>query len=847
MTTTVTVYPGADDPTHNISLTDPDGITYGFKFLNGPRGFQEIPLSPPAQQFDIKQKAFTGGRGIINVADDNTGFYDSQNLWSTSEGMIFPSPQWRYATGVRSDVDELMPYDNCKYTWVSTVGANKYFAMSFVASNSVAMDKVAFFTRIVGTPGALVVELCSDNAGDPGTVLKTVTVSTIPSDIASLQCVFKTFDWTGTEARTASTKYWIKITGAGADTSNCWQILTTNEGTIMGKTSAAGSVWVAGVNLYFRVTGADTNREWFEFDLYGAKYAVSKNADRTASTLLMNGFRGIASATSPTSLTCAQTCTRDYAGAFIKIIDGSGDGQIRQITSNTTGASVTFTVPTWDVTPDTTSIFIVYGTKFWDVCTGTSGLGCVVNQPAIVNNIVFFPQGAAAVIRRMRVNGNSHDFAADTGNADIVYANVESTGIKLLAARADLSILFSTTPPAWGGTSTYSQQTIGTTNFRITNMYNYGGQLYVFKEDGAYKVTTTSVVRFGKNFSDNPDANNGAAVTDDSTYLWWTWGHSVERMLGTNVTDMLGWRAGYMGMPKNRKGLITSMLAAIGWLFMTVDGGTSNYSSIICWNGFGWHDLFIAPEVGLRIRSVAWIPCQEGRPQLYFEMNGELVYMEFPQNTSIPVRDTSQNFTPEGIMITPTIDAGSIETFKIIKSIRIMQSNTVISDSPTSLSPSDIYVDYQINANVDTNNWVYLGTVTTIPVSELIANLGEVYAIRFRIRLQTSNQSRNPAVIYGWAVSGREMPKTKYQFIGSFMAGTAMETLTNDDDVSSDITYLWLKTAATEQTKLTLRTLNLSSDSKVVTVGLPIKNVDSIDQEETDQWSGSVQFALYET
>ena len=61
-----TVFPGATDPTHHISLSDGTN-TYGFVFYGGPRSLQEIPLSPPAARFAVEQRNWIGGRGIILV------------------------------------------------------------------------------------------------------------------------------------------------------------------------------------------------------------------------------------------------------------------------------------------------------------------------------------------------------------------------------------------------------------------------------------------------------------------------------------------------------------------------------------------------------------------------------------------------------------------------------------------------------------------------------------------------------------------------------------------------------------------------------------------------------------
>lgn len=833
----VNVFPSSPDPSHDISLSDSVN-TYGFTFAGGPRVLQEIPLSPPAQAFEVQGKTFIGGRGVIRNTDDATGFFDSQNLWTTSEGKMHPSPLWLYA-GLRSDVVETREEGNT-LSWVSIYGATRYYSDNLVPAATFTADKVYIHLRRFGTPGTLTLEVCANNAGEPGTVLKTVTMaeSVVPDTVS----VYKVFDFTGTQSLADTDVYHIKVYGASTDdVSNHWEILSYSGD---GKTSANNSTWSASAyGLFFRVTGADsTPGRWYFFTLESQMYAVFKYDAGSNSALKMNGFRGIAASATSTTLTCSQTATRNYAGAYIRIIDGTGDGQVRQITSNTTGASIVFTVPTWDITPDSTSKFVVYGTPYWDNVTGSYTLGPVVGQPVVTNDIAYFPEGTVTTIRRMRVNGNSHDVAAETTmTGDILYVNTDaSTGTQIWSANSAAATVSNANVAAWGtALVALTTTTIGTSSFRITNMYNYSGSFYIFKEDGLYKFDGTRVTRVGKNFSDIPDINNGGAVADDNTYLWFTWGHSAERMLGSNITDMLNWRAGYDGLPDNRRGIIREIVSAVGWMFFVVDGGASNYSSVIMWNGFGWHELFRGHEVGVRIRGAAWQQCPETNPILWVDINGEMIYFEFPKNGSVPVRDTALSYVHEGVFITPTIDAGSIETYKIIKSIKIFQDAILLAG----VDAQPVRVDYQINQNVDTTSWTYLGEADASPFEELLLNLGGVTRIRFRFRI-LSDAYRTPGVVTGYSVSGREMPLAKYQYVGSYVASTDMDTRQGEPDVSSNTTYAWLQACAIAQTKLTLRTLQASSDSKIVTVSLPVKVADWVDEEN---WGGRISFAILET
>src|SRR3990167_3854786 len=178
--TTVSVYAGELNPTHDLSLSD-GSTTYGLQFAQGPRILQEMPLSPPAQAFEAKQANWLSGRGFQRLTDDRTGFFDGQNLWSTSDGKLFATPQWRFASGLRT-VDEDLPDDNAgegeNMVWWKLYGNTpasyiaRYLSISFAASATYSADKGYLWMRRRGTPGTLTFELCANNAGSPGTVLQ---------------------------------------------------------------------------------------------------------------------------------------------------------------------------------------------------------------------------------------------------------------------------------------------------------------------------------------------------------------------------------------------------------------------------------------------------------------------------------------------------------------------------------------------------------------------------------------------------------------------------------------------------------------------------------------------------
>lgn len=838
--TNVVVSNGELNPTHDLSLSD--GVTtYGLQFQSGPRVLQEMPLSPPAQQFDVNQRNWMSGRGFKRYADDNSGFYDSNFLWSTSDGKLFPVPQWRFALGIRAAVDESLPVDGSALAWWKLYGNDptnkiaRHLSIAFAASATYSADKCHLYIRRRGTPvsNLLTFELCSDSAGSPGTVLQTVT-KTI-TNITDTVSMYLDFDWTGTQALTAATTYHLKIYGGAGDTAaNHWEVLCNSAGT-SSKYSAAGSVWTTStVSMYYRVTDTDTARKWWFFFLEDVLYAVDQKDSGAASVLKTSGVRGTATSASPTTLldtNLTGVSTNQFAGARIRIYDGTGDGQSRLISSNTT---TQFTVPTWDITPDATSKYIVYGTRYWLATTGTPGLGAVKGQPVTADKTAYFPQGQAVNIRRMYVTASSHTFADDgTNKADLMFLNTDpSNSVSVYSAhRNNSTIAFSPTKVQGTPLLFGVAKPIGSSDYRINNLYNYNGVLYVFKEDGPYIVNGNRVDRPSSGFDDVPDRTTGQAVATQDKYLWWSWAHSVVRTLGEDSTDMMNWRQGYDGLPTDRTAIVTAIVSAVGWTFFALDGGADNYSTVLCWNGFGWHEIFQGFKPGVRIRNLVWQPQIETRGRLWIDIAGELIFMDFPLYAANPLKDTALSYYHEGVFTSSTIDANDALMYKIMEDVKIL------------LEGGTIEVDYQTNANVGTNTWTPLGTASTSPLSDLTLDLGGVLQIRFRFRLQVT-ASRVPAILSGWMTSGRMSQPAKYQWVGSFRVATDSDTKTSETDHNPDLLYAQLQTWSVNQTKLTLRTLHPSSDNKAVTISLPSKSLDYI---ADDAWGGQIQFAILET
>jgi X-Pro dipeptidyl-peptidase C-terminal non-catalytic domain len=109
---------------------------------------------------------------------------------------------------------------------VGTGGGNEETAQSFVAHASADLTRIAVMLSKSGTPGDnLVVTLCADSAGSPGSTI--ATLATIAGSSLTTTDTMIYSDVGSPPALTEGTTYWIKLARSGArDTSNFYVVTT---------------------------------------------------------------------------------------------------------------------------------------------------------------------------------------------------------------------------------------------------------------------------------------------------------------------------------------------------------------------------------------------------------------------------------------------------------------------------------------------------------------------------------------------------------------------------------------------------------------------------------------------
>jgi hypothetical protein len=760
-------------PSAAVSLGDTT-CTYKFEVEGGPAGIKEGPNSSSTVLYNqagtksgdaipyyshLEQRSWDGGRGGEDFSDDNTKTFD-QNAWTLTPGKFHPSLLRQYATGIRT-VDEFQR--NKSFIWFPLYGDTLYLDTLFAAGASQSVDKAYIWLRKVGNPGPLTFNLCADSSGALSTVLQTVTVVT--DDVPSMLSVRKPLDWSGTQALTATTVYHLEVIGSTpASSVNHWEV---GVGCELGATdipsrySSDGSTFYSiGAKMFYRVVPVEVAKKWRFFTLEGALYAVDEKADGSASVLYINGDRGTCASNSGTLTLCNDGSTparswtvNQWAGYRVTIIAGPGFGEDRLILSNTATA---LTVDrAWNTTQTTASRYVIYGGPKWQPVTiGTTALSGVVTGVTVANSIAYFAQGASVYILGMQNNATTgaHTGRAESSYADILATVPSDTDLNIWRGLFASSAVSAAPKVAWNTSLTFGTAiNVGDPSYRMTNITEYNSSPIVFKVNGTWTINGSKASRLPVGTDAIQSLTNGVGCVSKDIFLYYSWAHSVERFYGATQDDLGPWRG--PGMPLDRRGPVAHMTSAIANIYCSLDAGANGVSSILAWNGKGWHEVVRGDEIGRSITFTYWQPNQGGNPILWYSYGGEIAFMKFPKYTLDPLKDSNVRFEHEGYVDTAFFDMGLTQLPKFFKDVDLITSNVGGGDN--------ISIYYQMDQEVDSSVWEKAGTIYESPVDTVLVDEGNVRKLRYRFIINSNDLTVPPIVeasvvkVYGRAPAKR--------------------------------------------------------------------------------------------
>ena len=587
----VRVSPTEQNPTHHISLRDRSGRTIGLilcdekgqpiKSASG--AFNKVPVETTAQKqtsgsssyndyqypySPIVQDDLSGGRGNLDFERDSTKFYDSFRTLSGRANKAYAGPQEQFTSGLRSQ-NQNVPGN---VVWHKLINTQRYLYYRFQASASYTAGLIWILARRKSIPGDLTLAICSDSAGNVGSVLSSVTVSydRLP-DVLS--------EWlneTISQSLTSGTYYWLMIYGDENDNNDKhWLIGMKNAsgGTLTSEDfdSTPSSI---SKDLYFRITTANSAKTCIPFTYKEQQYFVISGTSG-APNLYMAGDRGTADSNSGqlTRLVDASKswATDQWAGAIVKVIDGTGATEPqpwRVITSN--GSTYLVVDSAWTITHDTTTEYVILDDALTEI-TGHGLTAPVTSVLVSTTGVIYFAQGDSTNIRRAKYEtsgGNWTATYADDSTNKATFLAYKPQAQKIVKANQrdgsnNTSIALANVP-TWGTDLSFgSAVNIDSKYIRITGLAVYPDSnsdeaLWVFKEDLPFIVPGTGNP-YPLNIEEMRTIRspyNGRNPLTHNVYLYFPLGGGgLERYYGTTI-DEIGPNKDE-GLPGGRRGAVS--------------------------------------------------------------------------------------------------------------------------------------------------------------------------------------------------------------------------------------------------------------------------------------------------
>jgi hypothetical protein len=768
--------PTATGERPNYDVTLSDGIsTVGFLLKEGAGALQRVPTGKGVERVVVGQSDFRAGRGVMGreaetLAGEFEGFHDSRDLWTMTEGKAAIGPFMRWGSGAASPA----PWDGRwkeGIAWMPLAASNGYIAFKFTASVA-AYTRVEVLLRKVGTPAVLpVVSVATDNAGTPGTVQRSGTVT----------------DWDGrdpTVARVTFATYapggavhWIIVACAGVtDTANCFELGMYFDGgaeyykSTVGGTTPANWHQTFSYGLNFRAMGTPTPvGRGFVFSYLKASYLILNSADPgTAPRLFLNGDRGIATGVGQTTSKLVDTTKAwtadEWIGCVVTFVDGALAGLSATISDND-ATSLTLSgldapLPVAPAAGAGGAVYAILGSDKW---TEIAGHGLTVAVTDVENNggFVYFAEGTAVDLRKMREYDNAgtwtRAFAADTGNKAVLLCTFIEGNLQFMYRLVDrVGRWGRDVEKAWASAFAFTTSVVlGETSVEAVNMVQHDGGLAIAREDaifGLRNLIGSVLVSLG----DGRSLATGLGMASWKNALYYSFLDGMQRLWGKEVADV-GPNTG-TGIPYWRAGVCADLRPVLQFLYAGWDSRSGLSAVYVSTGGEDWHEIWRLPygwssaaasgsgdaTVGRtvtvaaseRLRAMGYQYVPGGPCRLWMQLGGQIGGLLMPESTADVAGGQSWPVTWAGHLVTGWCEFGDIGLDKYFDEL------TITADYLYS-GQGEVWVEYQLDNADDTSAWTWLGKATTSPRSTL--SVGQTgYRIRFKLTLFGSYKGKPP-------------------------------------------------------------------------------------------------------
>ncbi len=696
--------------------------------------------------FSIPQLTFAKGRGNEDFENDTSRFFDSKQV-DTIKGDIILAPLDHETTGYYNDESS---GDRDGQETIAAGGSTVRYASPITAAETFTLRKVKVDLRFTDTnEHTVTVRVYDDSGGDPNTLLTGATRYITPEEANQ----WETYEFDVLyDSWTAAAVYHISVEVTGTET---FDIGTTTDITSLKSKTDAGA-WTSistEKGIAFSVYDHGKGR-CFLFEYKGQLYMVTKPDDNTAPRMYMNGYRGCAADNSAdmSLLKSGLSLTEDELdGCVAKITAGKGLSEqitYRDITGNTVGGDVSC-YPDWKVTHDTTTEFVILGCNTWIECQGSYStvLKYPVTDVQVINDIVYIAQGeheTDSYIIIYNAYNNSGTWTqqskADAQKATFLEYHVDDDELYRFVNISTPEAYTATPLSAYSGSLTWgSAISVGSSDSKINNAGLYGNPLdiWLIKEDSfgnivddAYSEIPIAEMRNVKSIF------NGMAMMAHNVNLYFSLLDGLEQYYDVQLRDM-GANTD-AGLPAGRAGYHVHLLGYPGRFYAAIDAGSSGYSSVLCNNGYGWHEIYRAPYgKSVRHLHVQTIPGILDR--LWVSIDEDLIWLPIAIH---PLHESNYEYISEGELITSWIYGNYKDVIKYFNSLTIFGEDFSENQKVT------LY--YQTDNEDQTDTWNQAtAEVTTSPKQKVkLSNDSDVsgHRIRFKLKLSTTSSTSTPRI-----------------------------------------------------------------------------------------------------
>lgn len=607
---------------------------------------------------EFSRRDWKGGIGEINGLSDASKYWFGKRVWSVVKERMMLAPKlfkstiaYPYRIGNETTL-------NYPVTWVSVPAANR---VAWSVTTDYAGTGVDVLLRTL-VDNIFTIRIRADNAGSPGTVLSTVIIS--ESVLGSNRYQFGIGITAGT--------FWIDVAGSAA-----YEIGTSGQIDFTCKTSTDGTTWVASTMdaPVFFVYAATGMEECIFFDYKWGKYAV------VDSRLFINGDRGACDSNTG-ALSTVVDATKNWpinawVGATVKLNDTVLGW--RKVISNT---ATTLTVDRpWGSAHTTANWYVIVGADRWTEITG-HGLTSVTDAKSVRDDAVYFAQGPAVQMRRMRETNEAgvwtRAFAEDTQSV----AGGALPGANFLCpafdqvdgpvvykiVNGDLGFIAKAPAAVWGTNLVFGTEIkVGGDNWEdLSGACEYDNKIAVTAMDSVWMVKNGVAEKVSIDMQSQWTRFTGRRPTVVPPYLVFPFGNRSQRLY-SNIVESFGPER-ESSIPKRYDGQVMDNLSLVGGLVIAKDGGkTGVYASDAEGGAFlyregGWHPLAFT-GLGSAMRALSYQHDESEMDLIWFADHNGLWYMYVPRGwdyTKDPMYNQTNRIEQDGWFISGWFDTGQL-------------------------------------------------------------------------------------------------------------------------------------------------------------------------------------------